>query len=822
MSDASLTPAPASPEKFKVPVDQLSFTCDPSCFDFETTADLSSLTGIIGQERAVRAMNFGLKIRRRGYNIYMSGVPGSGKTSYAISAATAVASKLPVANDWVYVHNFRDPDQPIAISFKPGGAREFQSDMDAFIEEISQEIPKALESDELVQQRQAQIQRFQEQTEQLFGELERFAVSEGFQLRRTPAGFITIPIKANGQPMNQEEFTSLPEAQRNYIEERSRVVQVRVAETLNRVRLAERETRERIRQIERELILGILSIPIGRLKEKYKEVEKVQAFLDDVQDDILKNLHQFSVDGGQADDAPVMLRPMGRPAAPADPYVRYRVNVMVDNSEATGAPVVFESHPVYYNLIGQQEYAGSISTVNTDHTMIKAGALHRANGGFLILHARDVLANGPAWDGLKRALLNEAIYIEAIGEQYRLIPIRTIRPEPIPLNVKVILIGTPGLFHLLHMVDEDFRKLFKIKADFDIEMPRNEETMYQYAMFVCSLCRRENLRHFDRTGVARLLEHAVRLAGDRQKVTTRFNEIVEVIYEADAWAQEDGADVVSAQHVDRAIREKIFRSDRIEEKIREMVTRGHILVQTTGSVIGQVNGLSVLQMDDYAFGRPSRITARTFLGEKGIVNIEREIEMSGRIHDKGVLTLAGYLGGKYAQDQPLSLTASITFEQLYEGIDGDSASSAELYALLSSLADLPLRQDLAVTGSVDQFGRIQPVGGVNEKIEGFFRVCREKGLTGTQGVIIPAQNVENLVLDDEVVEAVRQGLFHIYAIQDIDEGLELLTGVPAGQPDENLNYPPESVHGRVKAKLATFAALAAERFDGGGRPREEQ
>lgn len=799
----------------KVPLEKLRCACDPSAFDFETTADLASLTGIIGQERAVRAMTFGLKVKRQGYNIYISGLPGSGRTSYAVAAAQQVAAEQPVPNDWVYVHNFNTPDQPVAISIWPGGGRAFRADMDDFIADMSQEIPKALDSEEFAQQRQEQIHRFQEQTEQLFSELEREALREGFQLRRTPTGFATIPVKPNGKPMNQEEFASLPAEVRDRIEERSRVVQARVGETLRKVQQAEKEARDRIHQIEREVVLGLMEGPIQRLKQKYAEIPKVQKFLDDVVKDILDHLQDFRTANDQPEGLLANLRPPGQQPN-TNPFARYRVNVIIDNSFARGAPVVVESHPVYYNLVGQQEYAGSISTVNTDHTMIKPGALHRANGGYLILQARDLLANGPSWEALKRSLLTGAIHIESIGEQYRLIPIKTIRPEPIPLNVKVILIGTPSLFHFLHLVDEDFSKLFKVKVDFDIEMPRNEETMHQYAMFISSVCRRERLRHFDRTGVARVVEYASRLADDQTKMTTRFNEIVEIIYESDAWAEEDGADVVSARHVDRAIREKIFRNNRIEEKLREQVTRGKILVQTSGEAVGQVNGLSVLQVGGYAFGRPSRITAQTFLGEKGIVNIERETELSGSIHTKGVLTLAGYLGGKYAQSQPLSLTASLAFEQLYEGVDGDSASSTELYALLSSLAELPIRQDLAVTGSVDQFGRIQPVGGINEKIEGFFRVCREQGLTGTQGVIIPAQNVDNLMLDFEVFEAVRRGEFHIYAINSIDEGLELLTGVPAGEPDENGQYPADSVHGRVQAKLAHFAQLAASHAHGGG------
>ncbi|HEY8449121.1 MAG TPA: ATP-binding protein [Bacillota bacterium] len=806
-------------DRWKVPVEKLRRACDPATLPFATTAELDGLTGMIGQQRAVRAMEFGLGIRRAGYHVYMSGPAGTGKTTYARSIARQFAAGRPVPPDWVYLHNFRNPDEPLAVALEPGRSRKLRADLDALIDELTQEIPKALESEEFAEQRQALLSRFQEQTEKIFEELDRYARAEGFQLRRTATGFATIPLKADGHPLTAEEFARLDERERDRIEERSRTVQLQVAETLRKVRQFEQEAKERLRSLERELVLSILEPAVKRLKESYADVEALVAYFDDLQQDVLQNLDDFRQRGDDGDEAgPGALLRAARRSPNGDAFARYRVNILVDNSGLEGAPVIFEPHPVYYNLVGKQEYAGQVSAVYTDHTMIKAGALHRANGGFLILQARDVLANPPAWDALKRALLTQEVQIESIGEQYRLVPVRTIRPQPVPLDVKVILVGSPLLFHLLHQVDEDFRKLFKIKADFDTEMPRNDETVLQYGMFISSLCRREGLRHFDRTGVARVIEYSSRLADDQAKVSTRFNEVVEILYEADAWAERDGADLVRAEHVERAIAEKVYRSNRIEEKIREMIERGKILVDTEGAVVGQVNGLSVLQLDDYAFGRPSRITARTFLGEKGIVNIERETELSGQIHDKGVLTLAGYLGGQYAQDKPLSLTASLTFEQLYEGVDGDSASSAELYALLSSLAELPLRQDLAVTGSVDQYGRIQPVGGVNQKIEGFFRVCKAKGLTGTQGVIIPAQNVDNLMLDDEVIEAVRAGMFHIYAIHTVDEGLELLTGVPAGRRDADGRFPEDSVHGRVSARLEALAAAAAE-FGEGSRGR---
>lgn len=813
--------------KLEVPSDRLRLVCDPNKFEFETTAELPALAGLIGQQRAVRAMDFGLNIRRPGYNIYMAGLPGSGKTSYAANAAKQTAADEPVPGDWVYVHNFREPDRPLAIPLKPGQARTLRADMDELIDVLSEEIPKTLESDEFEQERRREIEAFQAETQALFSQLEVKATELGFQVRRAPVGFSTIPLKEDGEPMSQDEFSRLPPETRDEIEENNRAVRGHVADVMRRVAQAEKQLRRRLSAVKRSAVTDIVDTPIENLKQKYADNGRLLAFFDEVRADLLDNLPGVRADSaGESPEALPGASPRGGPTktlgsggpgrrglfAANNPLARYRVNPIIDNSEGTGAPVVVESHPVYYNLIGRQEYAGSISTVNTDHTMIKAGALHRANGGYLILQARDLLRSGAAWEALKRSLATGAIHIEGLGEQQRLVPIRTIRPEPIPLNVKVILIGTPHLFHLLHRVDEDFRKLFKVKVDFDFEMDRNPETMQQYAMFISSVCHRQNLLHFDRCAVARVVEHASRLSGDQEKITTRFNEVVEIVYESDAWARVAGADVVAAEHVDKAIREKTYRGNRIEEKLQEQVARGRLLVSTTGAAVGQVNGLSVLQLDEYAFGRPSRITARTFLGEKGVINIEREAAMSGRIHDKGVLTLAGYLGGQYAQKQPLSVTASLSFEQLYEGIDGDSASSAELYALLSSLARVPLRQDLAVTGSVDQFGRIQPVGGVNEKIEGFFRACRERGLTGAQGVVIPAQNVANLVLDAEVVEAVDEGRFRVYAIETVDEGLQLLTGLPAGTTDDRGRFPAHTVHGRVQAQLDEFATIAAKRF----------
>ncbi|MDD4170330.1 MAG: Lon protease family protein, partial [Desulfotomaculaceae bacterium] len=489
----------------------------------------------------------------------------------------------------------------------------------------------------------------------------------------------------------------------------------------------------------------------------------------------------------------------------ADIFNRYRVNLFVSNKQNGGAPVVLEPSTNYYNLFGKIEYRSQVFSVSTNFTMVKAGAIHRANGGYLILQAKDVLGDPLVWDTLKKAIKYRQATVENIGEQYRLVPTVTLRPEPVPFNAKVILIGSPQLYQVLYAFDEDFRKLFKVKVEFDTEMPRSLENMCKYASLVSAICREHNLKHFDWTGVAKLAEYGSYLAGSQNKLTARFNEIIEILYESEALAQNDDTELVYAKHVEEAIKERRYRSNRIEEKLQEFIINGKIMIDTSGSVVGQVNGLAVNELGGFAFGRPVRITARTYMGRGGIINIEREAQMSGNIHAKGVLILAGYLGGKFAQKIPLGLTAQITFEQLYNGIEGDSASSAELYAILSSLSGLPLKQSIAVTGSVNQFGDIQPIGGATEKIEGFFDICQARGLTGEQGVIIPAQNIDDLMLKDEVLEAVHSGRFHIYAVSNIEEGIELLSGNIAGTAGAEGSYPEWSVMSLVEKKLNEYS-----------------
>lgn len=783
----------------RVPVEKLKRICRLEELDFcNTTLDVPPLDGFIGQERAVRAMQFGLAMNAPGYNIFVVGPPGTGKSTYVQAIVSQVAAEGPVPSDWCYIYNFSDQDRPLAVSLPAGEGRGFQKDMEELLADLRVAVPKAFEGGDYEQQKEAVVQSVQQKMEESFQALEQEALEAGFNIKQTPRGFIFVPLK-DGKPLTPDEYEQLPVQERREMEEKGRRLQKKLDETFHAGRMLEKQAKEQIAELEKQIALFAAGPLVGKLLEKYKEFPPIVEYLENVLKDITNNIDLFKSSG-----VPTPPLPFPVPQDDTDPFTRYKVNLFVTNEKNKGAPVVIEPSSTYYNLFGKIEYRSQVLSLSTNFTMVKPGAIHRANGGYLILQAKDVLSDPFAWDTLKKALKYRQAAVENIGEQYRLVPTVTLRPEPIPLNVKVILIGSPLLYHLLYNLDEDFQKLFKVKVDFDTEMPRTPENLRQYASFVSSVCRRENLRHFSRTGLARLIEYGSRLAGHQEKLSTRFNEVVEIVYEAAAWAQIEGSGHVEAPHVEKAVRERLYRSNRLEEKIQELILQEKILIDTEGEAVGQVNGLSIIETGGYVFGRPSRITARTYMGRGGIINIERETKMSGSIHSKGVLTLAGYLGGKFAQEKPLSLTAQITFEQLYDGVEGDSASSAELYAILSSLAGLPLKQNLAVTGSVNQFGEIQPIGGVTEKIEGFFEICKAKGLTGEQGVIIPVQNVDNLMLKDEILDAVKEKRFHIYAVKDIKEGIELLTGVPAGEPGEDGSYPEGSVFYLVDRKLREY------------------
>lgn len=780
--------------------------CDTNLFDFETTEEIPSLESIIGQDRAVKAMEFGLKIKRHGYNIFVTGLTGTGKISYARSSTKEVAEKQPVPDDWCYLNNFKNPDAPIAVNLPAGLGSIFARDIANLIEELNESIPKAFNTDEYERQKGAILKEFQEIRSTLMEELNNAAMEKGFIIKRSGSGFLSIPSR-DGKELSEEEFNKLGKEEKEEMEKMSTEVQLKAMEIVRRIQNEEKKVKEKFRELEHKTGHFAVDYLIDDLQEKYKDYSMVVQYLEALREDVLENLSDFKDDEDEKQLPFPWLKRSGQETAAK----KYFVNLIIDNGETKGAPVVVETNPTYYNLIGRIEYENHFGTLNTDFTMIKGGALHKANGGYLILQAKDVLLNLGSWEVLKRVLTNKEIRIESIGEQYAILPMASLKPQPIPLDVKVILIGNPFLYYLLYTHDEDFRKLFKLKVDFETVMDRSPENIRHMANFISTHCQREGLRHFDRLAVARVVEYSSRLAEHQEKLTTCFNEIVEVLYEADTWAMIDGSDIVSGRHVEKAIKEKVFRSDKYEQKLQEMIAEGQILLDLEGEKIGQVNGLAILDMGDYSFGKPSRITAATYLGRRGIVNIERESKMSGRIHDKGVLILSGYLGQKYATETPLTLTASICFEQSYEGVDGDSASSTELYALLSSLAGVPLKQNIAVTGSVNQKGEIQPVGGITRKIEGFFASCKLKGLTGEQGVMIPRRNVVNLMLEEEVVRAVKEGKFHIYAVDTVDEGIEILTGIPAGERGEDGRYPEGTVNYLVQKKLEMYNDLIANK-----------
>ncbi|MDQ7840895.1 MAG: AAA family ATPase [bacterium] len=782
-----------------MPADQVRWTCRPEDLPFETTADLPAGESIVGQDRAVRALDFGLTVSQPGYNIFVSGPVGTGRTTYTQSRVQQVAATKDVPSDWIYVHNFQQPDQPMAISLPPGEGSRFRREIERLVDELKDSIRKLFASETFEAKRSGVVQAFEQQANALWRDLEAEARRLGFALQRTPVGIVTIPIAPSGEPLADEQLAQLTATHRQELERRARALQESVGDATRKVRGIEREAKEAVQELERSAVLSVASHAVETLKQQNAGHERILGWLDRFLADVVERHDDFKDEAAQQPQFPFMTR--------RAEFTRYQVNLLIDNSQTRGAPVVLELNPTYYNLFGKAEYRGEFGAMVTDFTMIKPGAIHRANGGYLIVQARDLLVAPFSWDGLKRMLKSREVRIENVAEQYGMFAAATLRPEPIPLNVKVIVIGASMIHHLLYQLDDDFPKLFKIKADFDVDIERTKTAMVEYAQAIGTICRGQGLLPFDRGAVARTLEQSARIADDQHRLSMRFNEMVDVIYEAATWAKTEGSTVVSAPHVVRAIEERIRRSNRIEERIRDLIRNGQILMSAEGSAVGQVNGLSVLMLGDYAFGRPSRVTARTFVGGRGVVNIEREAQMSGRIHSKGVLTLSAYLGGKFARRRPLSLNASITFEQTYEEVEGDSASSTELYALLSDLAGAPIDQGIAVTGSVNQKGEIQPIGGVNEKIEGFYYACKALGLTGRQGVLIPHQNLRNLMLNDEVTGAIREGRFGIWAVRSIDEGIEVLTGLPAGQADEQGSYPEGTLNFLVARRLDEMADL---------------
>ncbi len=783
----------------------LRHTCDPGLFEFETTAELSDLDQVIGQERALRAVAFGIDIKSEGYHMYALGPVGTGKRTTLKKFLVHDAVGRPVPNDWLYVNNFNDPDRPRALRMPAGRGRQFRDDMDHLVEELGTEVPQAFESKEYQQEQQELEQEIQRTIQGRLQNLERTVRQRGFSLLQTPQGLMLLPV-INDELVTPDELHRLPDRHREHIEQEQASLEGETREAMRIIQQLQKEARERARDLDRRVIGFAVDHLIQEIKQKYADLPNVSAYLDEASAFLLRNVHTFK-QIKQLEQIPPQQQMMiaGLPGGERPSFDEYRVNLVVDNGGTTGAPIVEEPNPSGSNLVGRIEHQGQFGALVTNFRLIKAGALHRANGGYLMIDVIDLLTKPLAWEVLKRALKNKEVVIESMMEAVSLLATRTLQPEPIPLDVKVILSGDPSLYYLLYHRDPEFQELFKVKAEFESRTNWTDDASKQYARFVATTCREEGLRHFDRSGVARLLEHAARTADHRERLMTRFGDLTDLIRQASYWAGVAGSEVVRARDVRRALDEQIHRANRIEDQIREMIAEGTLLIDSEGMRVGQINGLGVLSLGDYAFGKPSRISARTFVGTEGLINIDREAKLGGPIHNKGAMILAGFLGGRFAQGQPLSISGTVTFEQLYDGVEGDSASSAELYALLSSLSGYPLRQDLAVTGSVNQQGEVQAIGGVNEKVEGFFRTCKVRGLIGTQGVMIPEANERHLMLHEEVAEAVERGEFHIYSVATIDQGIELLSGRPAGQRDADGNYPEGSINAAVKKRLGDLA-----------------
>jgi lon-related putative ATP-dependent protease len=808
---------------FEVPHDKLTWRCDLSYLPFTCTAEMTPLEDFIGQERAIRAIEFGLGVNKPGFNIFVTGLTGTGKTSIikaflkkTTSAKAVPDADSPTPEDWCYVYNFTDADRPQALKIRRGWGKVLKADMELLIQNLLRAAKKMFESDDYAEQRKEMIDQLQKQQQEMMEGLMREASQSGFTLRMTPSGIVLLPTK-DGKPMQEAEYLALGEAERKRLDESRDEIEKKVEATLREGKKLEREIAEKLEAAETRAADYLVHIPLSELKDKYRDYPKVLAYLDGVRDHILKHLQRFK--GAEAAPAMTPMGPMPFGEPPGDPFLPYRVNVFVDNSDTQGPPIIVETNPTYHNLIGVIEKKPIVGGYVTDFTLIKAGSISRANDGYLVLYDRDVLSNAGVWEALQRVIKNRELRIEEPGTFFGFVPPQGLRPEPIPTDTKVIMIGDPYLYRALASADPDFRETFKVKADFNFEIDRSQENITALACFVSDYCGREGLRHFDTEAVARVIEQCARKVEDQNKLSTRFSDLVDLLIESNYWADKEKAELVSGKHVERAVVEKTFRLNLIEKYLQELIAEGTVLVDVDGATVGQVNGLAVYQMGDFSFGKPSRITAKTFMGRGGITNIERESKLSGNTHDKGVLILGGYLGGKYAQESPLSLSSTVCFEQSYDGVDGDSASSTELYAILSSLSEIPIQQGIAVTGSVNQNGEVQAIGGVNQKIEGHYDVCRLKGLTGAQGVMIPRANLRNLMLRSDVVEAVKAGKFRVYAVGKIDEGIEVLTGVSAGERDGEGKYPAGSVNDLVEQKLRQFteqqkknaAAINAER-----------
>lgn len=790
-------------------VNELSYkdlkdVCNPNMFKFDKIKEVADTTNLVyGQDRGIKALEFGVNVDLKGYNLYLEGPTGVGKTMYTKKFLQTRAEKEKVPNDWCYIYNFNDPNEPVAVSLPAGQGKVFQETMDAFIRNIRKDIKKTFNNDEFEKEKKLIKQEFEEKKDSILVKLNDKTLKHGFQVKSAQNGIYMMPVY-EGKTIEEEEYEKLPLEIKSEFESKSQVVQEMIFDTLSELKIIENKADKKIEEWKANIALLTVNIHVNNVKSNYKRNKKINNFLDNVKKDILKNINAF-MNTESENDNKQQLPPQVRAMQNNEPWLNYRVNLFVDNSNLEGAPVIMDSNYTFQNIFGKLEYENQYGIMKTDFTMLKPGLLQKANGGYIIFQAKDLLSNPQCYENLKKVLLVKEVSSENNMEQRSSMMLVSLKPEPIPLDLKVIMIGNSEIYHTLLSMDDDFRKLFKIKVEFEEDAPKTEENIAKLVKFVRSYCEQEDLLDVDKEAMARIVEYASKLSGDKEKLSTQFSEIGQIVGEASTWAKLDKSKIVTQKYVQKAFDERIERIKKYDTKYSQMIKEGALLINTEGYKVGQINGLTVITIGDYSFGKPSKITANTYIGRQGIVNIEREVQMSGSTHSKGVMILTGYLGELFAQDKALSLNASICFEQLYGGVDGDSASSTEAYAILSSLSEMPINQSIAVTGSVNQKGEIQPIGGVNEKIEGFFQICKMRGLNGEHGVIIPIQNVRNLHLNDEVVDAVKNGLFHIYAISTIDEGIEILTGVPAGKKDKYGKFPAGTINYLANEKLTKYA-----------------
>lgn len=781
----------------------LYHACDQTQFEFSSTAELEDLIEIIGQARALEAIHFGIGIKKGGYNIFALGPAGTGKHAVVTQLLSQNASSEKEPSDWCYVNNFETPHKPTKLSLPKGLGRKLCTGMEQLVDELRAAIPALFESDEYRSKVHELEEELKTMQERAINEVRQSAKGKDIALIRTPNGFAFAPMQGE-EVINPKEFKKLPDAIKQKYDSEIEELQEALEHVLRLIPQWRREVREKLKQLNIEVAMSVVGHLIDELREQYQDHEAVLKYFDTVQDDVIANIDDFR--HNEEEESTILLGPDRRGSS----FRRYEVNVLVDHLNSSGAPVVFEDNPTYQNLVGRVEHMAMMGALITDFTLIKPGALHRSNNGYLVLEAYKLLQHPFSWEALKRALRSNEIHIGSLEQMLSLVSTVSLDPEPIPLNVKVVLVGDRILYYLLYQLDPEFQELFKVAADFDDQMDRSAESQNLYARLIATLAKKEKLRPLDKSGVARVIEHSARLTEDSNKLSTHMRSICDLLSEANYWAEQHGRELVSADDVETAINGQIRRSSRMKERLHENIQRGVLLIDTSGTAVGQVNGLTVIDLGNISFGTPIRITAQVRLGEGDVLDIEREVDLGGPIHSKGVLILSGFLGARYAKECPLALSASLVFEQSYGEIEGDSASSAELYALLSALSGVPIKQGFAVTGSVNQYGHVQAIGGVNQKIEGFFDVCIERDLTGEQGVLIPRSNVNDLMLRKDVVEAVEQGKFNIYAIESIDQGIEILTGVAAGALDDEGKYPEESINFKVAQQLLRFAEIRHE------------